>query len=111
LISAAADRKIRACCSSRFATGLKLHNQASKCRTYFDSKRRVGEYAPYNEVVVLAATRFLCQEAAEVLGGFAAMHGLAQLVLEGKALVFFKKTDVKKFLKVDLPRILKVIYP
>jgi hypothetical protein len=51
------------------------------------------------------------EDAAEVLGGFATMHGLAQLVLEGKALVFFKKTDVKEFLKADLSRILKEIYP
>ena len=50
-------------------------------------------------------------DAAEVLGAFATMHGLAQLVLEGKALVFFKKTDVEQFLKTDLPLILKKIYP
>jgi AcrR family transcriptional regulator len=51
------------------------------------------------------------EDAAKVLGGFATMHGLAQLVLEGKALVFFKKTDVKEFLREDLPRILMEIYP
>ncbi|ADV84883.1 regulatory protein TetR [Terriglobus saanensis SP1PR4] len=51
------------------------------------------------------------EDAAEILGGFATMHGLAQLVLEGKALVFFRKTNVKEFIEIDLPRILKEIYP
>ena len=51
------------------------------------------------------------KDAADTLGGLAAMHGLAHLVLEGKAQRFFKPTKPGKFLKDELPRILKHIYP
>ena len=49
--------------------------------------------------------------AAELLGGLAAMHGLAHLVLEGKALRFFKGAKAEGFLENELPRVLEQMYP
>ncbi|WP_158615405.1 TetR/AcrR family transcriptional regulator [Acidipila sp. EB88] len=51
------------------------------------------------------------EDAAEMLGGIAAMHGLAYLVLEGKALRFFKGAQAESFLTDELPRVLEQIYP
>jgi AcrR family transcriptional regulator len=51
------------------------------------------------------------EDAALILGGVAAMHGLAHLVLEGKALRFFQGAKAESFLEQELPRVLKEIYP
>ncbi len=51
------------------------------------------------------------EDAAQILGGVAAMHGLAHLVLEGKALRFFKGAKAKGFLQKELPRALEQMYP
>ena len=51
------------------------------------------------------------EDAAERLGGLATMHGLAHLVLEGKALRFFPGAAPAAFLKKELPRVLEHMYP
>ena len=68
--------------------------------------RALGAYHGRTE---LDMSRF--EDAAEILGGLAAMHGLAHLVLEGKALRFFKGAKAEGFMANELPRVLKEIYP
>ena len=65
--------------------------------------------AAYQGRAELDMKRF--EDAAVTLGGVAAMHGLAHLVLEGKALRFFKGARAETFLEEELPRVLKEIYP
>ena len=65
--------------------------------------------AAYHGRTQLDMSRF--EDAAEMLGGLATMHGLAHLVLEGKALRFFKGAKAERFFKDELPRVLKEIYP
>jgi AcrR family transcriptional regulator len=51
------------------------------------------------------------EDAAELLGGMATIHGLANLVLEEKALRFFKASKQEAFIKNQLPKVLEQIYP
>jgi len=51
------------------------------------------------------------QDSADTLCGIAAMHGLAHLVLDEKALCFFDSETMEDFLKLDLPRVLERLYP
>ncbi|WP_353072057.1 hypothetical protein [Tunturiibacter gelidiferens] len=67
------------------------------------------EFAAYHGQSQLDMNRF--EDAAEIFRGLAAMHGLAHLVLEGKALRFFKGARAEGFLNDELPRVLKEIYP
>jgi hypothetical protein len=69
----------------------------------------VTEFAAYHGQSQLDMTRF--EDAAEILGGLAAMCGLAHLVLESKALRFFKGAKTEGFLNDELPRVLKEIHP
>ena len=51
------------------------------------------------------------EDAAELLGGLATMHGLAHLVLEEKAQRFFQESKRQDFINNQLPRVLEQIYP
>jgi AcrR family transcriptional regulator len=51
------------------------------------------------------------EDAADVLWGMSTMHGLAHLVLEGKAAHFFKDATSQDFAKNELPKVLEHIYP
>ncbi|MFT4111727.1 TetR/AcrR family transcriptional regulator [Silvibacterium sp.] len=55
------------------------------------------------------ARRF--EDSADMLCGMATLHGLASLTLEGKALHFFRSSDVRSFRKNELPRIIERLYP
>jgi AcrR family transcriptional regulator len=70
---------------------------------------RLGKaVAAYHGHVYKDSGRF--EEAAELLGGLATMHGLAHLVLEGKALRFFKGAKAKGFLENELPKVLEQMF-
>ena len=51
------------------------------------------------------------EDAAEMLCGMAALHGLANLVLEEKAIHFFKGATAKNFTKEYLPKVIEHLYP
>lgn len=51
------------------------------------------------------------EDAADMLTGLATLHGLAILVLEEKADHFFNTATSEDFVKNDLPRVLKRLYP
>ena len=51
------------------------------------------------------------EDAADMLCGMSALHGLAHLVLEEKATHFFRNATSRKFLKRDLPKVLARMYP
>ncbi len=51
------------------------------------------------------------EDAAAILGGLATLHGLAHLVLEQKALRFFKGSTTEGFLENELPRLIEQMYP
>ena len=50
-------------------------------------------------------------DAADMLCGLATLHGLANLVLEEKAMHFFSGAKPKTFLKDYLPRVIERLYP
>ena len=51
------------------------------------------------------------EQSAEMLCGIAALHGLANLVLEEKALHFFKGATAKNFVGEYLPKVIEHLYP
>ena len=51
------------------------------------------------------------EDAADILCGMATLHGLAHLVLEGKAAHFFEDATSRDFGKNELPRVLEQLYP
>ncbi len=51
------------------------------------------------------------EDAADVLWGMATLHGLANLVLEGKAAHFFPGATSQGFARKELPKVLEHIYP
>ena len=51
------------------------------------------------------------EEAADVFGGMATLHGLANLVLERKAAHFFQNATSEEFADRELPRVLERMYP
>ena len=51
------------------------------------------------------------KDAADVFGGMATLHGLANLVLERKAAHFFQNTASEEFADRELPRVLERMYP
>lgn len=51
------------------------------------------------------------EDAADVFGSIAAMHGLAHLVLSEKAIHFFQSSDSRDFLENELPKVLGRMYP
>lgn len=50
-------------------------------------------------------------DSAEMLCGIATLHGLANLVLEEKAVHFFKNATAQNFVKEYLPRVIQRLYP
>lgn len=50
-------------------------------------------------------------DAANMLCGLAALHGLANLVLEEKAAHFFKGASQKNFVRDYLPKVIEYLYP
>jgi AcrR family transcriptional regulator len=71
---------------------------------------RIGlAIAAYGGNTNLDMNRF--EDAADILGGLATLHGLAHLVLEGKAPHFFGNASSQEFLQQDLPRVLARMYP
>jgi len=50
-------------------------------------------------------------DAADMLCGMATLHGLASLVLEGKAAHFFGSATSRDFVENELPRVLIQLYP
>jgi AcrR family transcriptional regulator len=51
------------------------------------------------------------EEAADILCGLSALHGLAHLVLEEKAAHFFGRATSRDFVKKDLPKVLARMFP
>ena len=51
------------------------------------------------------------KDAAEMLCGIAALHGLANLVLEEKAVHFFKGATAKNFVGKYLPKVIEHLFP
>ncbi len=51
------------------------------------------------------------EDAADIFCGMATLHGLATLVLEGKAAHFFQDATSHDFAKKELPRVLEHMYP
>ena len=51
------------------------------------------------------------EDAADVFGSIAAMHGLAHLVLAEKAAHFFQSSNSREFLENELPKVLERMYP
>ncbi len=51
------------------------------------------------------------EDAADIFGAMATLHGLAHLVLEGKAAHFFENANSRDFAKKELPRVLERMYP
>ena len=51
------------------------------------------------------------KDSAEMLCGIAALHGLANLVLEEKAVHFFKGATAKNFVGEYLPKVIEHLYP
>jgi AcrR family transcriptional regulator len=51
------------------------------------------------------------EDAADILAAMATLHGLAHLVLEGKAAHFFEGATSQDFAKQELPRVLEHMYP
>jgi AcrR family transcriptional regulator len=51
------------------------------------------------------------EDAADIFGALATLHGLADLVLAEKAFHFFQASDPRDFVKNQLPRVLERIYP
>ena len=50
-------------------------------------------------------------DAADIFCGMAMLHGLAHLVLEGKAAHFFQDATSQDFAKKELPKVLEHMYP
>ena len=50
-------------------------------------------------------------DAADMLCGLATLHGLASLVLEEKAMHFFRGADSRNFVKEYLPKVIERLYP
>ena len=53
----------------------------------------------------------LFDDAADMLCGLATLHGLAHLVLEGRAAQLFRKRSSRDFVKNDLPKVIERLYP
>ncbi len=51
------------------------------------------------------------EDAADIFGTMATLHGLAHLVLEGKAAHFFEDATSQDFAKKELPKVLEHMYP
>ncbi|WP_164981325.1 TetR/AcrR family transcriptional regulator [Silvibacterium dinghuense] len=51
------------------------------------------------------------EDAADILCGMATLHGLASLVLEEKAVHFFRNANARDFRKKELPRVIEHLYP
>ena len=51
------------------------------------------------------------EDAADMLCGLATLQGLATLVLEEKAPLFFRKATSRQFLRKELPKVLERLYP
>ncbi len=51
------------------------------------------------------------EDAADIFCGMATLHGLAHLVLEGKAAHFFQGATSQDFAKKELPQVLERLYP
>ena len=65
--------------------------------------------AAYHGKSEVDMTRF--EDAADVFGAMATLHGLAHLVLEGKAAHFFQDATSENFAKKELPKVLEHMYP
>ena len=65
--------------------------------------------AAYHGNTAVNMDRF--EDAADMLCGIATLHGLASLVLEGKAAHFFEDASSRDFVKDDLPRVIERLYP
>jgi len=51
------------------------------------------------------------EDAADMLCGTSTLHGLAHLVLEGKAAYFFQDATSQDFAKKELPKVIEHMYP
>ncbi len=51
------------------------------------------------------------EDSAEMLCGIAALHGLANMVIEEKAMQFFKGATAKNFVAKYLPRVVEHLFP
>ncbi len=51
------------------------------------------------------------EDAADILGAMSTLHGLAHLVLAGKAAHFFENATSQDFAKKELPKVLERLYP
>ena len=51
------------------------------------------------------------EDAADLFGAMSTLHGLAHLVLEGKAAHFFQGATSQDFAKKELPKVLERLYP
>ena len=51
------------------------------------------------------------EDAADMLCGLSTLHGLAHLLLEDKAALFFRKANSRTFVKDYLPKIIERLYP
>jgi len=51
------------------------------------------------------------EDAADMLCGLSTLHGLAHLILEGKAAHFFQGATSQDFAKKELPRVIEHMYP
>jgi len=81
---------------------------------YPDCSQKAGKRISYAIAAYQGKNALSCdsfQDSADTLCGIAAMHGLAHLVLDEKALCFFDSETMEDFLNVDLPRVLERLYP
>ena len=51
------------------------------------------------------------EDSADILCGMATLHGLANLVLEEKAVHFFHNASSRNFVKIYLPKVIERLYP
>lgn len=72
-------------------------------------KRLNASVMAYRGYTEFDRTRF--EDTADMLCGISAMHGIAAMVVEGKALHFFPKEQRKDFVKKLLPRVIERMYP
>ena len=72
--------------------------------------RRLGlAVAAYQGRAGMDLDRF--EDAADLFGALATMHGLADLVLAEKVTHFFAHASARDFVKKELPRVLERLYP
>lgn len=72
-------------------------------------RRLSNAIAAYQGKAGMDLNRF--EDAADVFGALATMHGLANLVLAEKTAPFFESPDPREFVEKVLPKVLERVYP